>query len=88
MAASCTIMHENNIGSVVIVNMNGANSQEPICIITDKDIFRAKMNNQYLITSLPSNKLLEEHKSVYDQFGQNWFGVISVKELRLAKMVS
>ena len=45
-------------------------------IITDKDIFRAIMNNQDLIPSLLSDKLLIEHKTVYDQFGQYWFSDI------------
>jgi CBS domain-containing protein len=139
--AACRIMHENNIGSVVIVSKNGANSEKPIGIvterdvvrllgslnpsllqtplsdimskplitisknssirdaiqtmqqknirrlvildkekmvgiITDKDIFRAIMNNQDLIPSLLSDKLLVEHRTVYDQFGQYWFGDI------------
>jgi CBS domain-containing protein len=138
---ACRIMHENNIGSVVIVSKNGANSEKPIGIvterdvvrllgslnpsllqtplsdimskplitisknssirdaiqtmqqknirrlvildkekmvgiITDKDIFRAIMNNQDLIPSLLSDKLLVEHRTVYDQFGQYWFGDI------------
>ena len=138
---ACRIMHENNIGCVVIVNKNGANSGNPIGIITerdvvrllgslnpsllqtplheiiskplitislnssikdaiqtmqqknirrliivdkekmvgiitDKDIFRAIMNNQDLIPSLLSDKLLVEPKTVYDQFGQYWFGDI------------
>jgi CBS domain-containing protein len=141
--AACRIMHENNIGSVVIVSKNVANSEKPIVIgivterdvvrllgslnpsllqtplsdimskplitisinssirdaiqtmqqknirrlvivdkekmvgiITDKDIFRAIMNNQDLIPSLLSDKLLVEHRTAYDQFGQYWFGDI------------
>jgi CBS domain-containing protein len=138
---ACRIMHENNIGCVVIVSKNGANHEKPIGIITerdvvrllgslnpsllqtplheiiskplitislnssikdaiqtmqqknirrlvivdkekmvgiitDKDIFRAIMNNQDLIPSLLSDKLLVEPKTVYDQFGQYWFGDI------------
>jgi CBS domain-containing protein len=138
---ACRIMHENNIGCVVIGSKNSANSEKPIGIITerdvvrllgslnpsllqtplreimskplitisinssikdviqamqqknirrlvivdkekmvgiitDKDIFRAIMNNQDLIPSLLSDKLLVEHKTVYDQFGQYWFGDI------------
>jgi len=138
---ACRIMHENNIGCVVIVSKNGANSENPIGIITerdvvrllgslnpsllqtplheiiskplitislnssikdaiqtmqqknirrlvivdkekmigiitDKDIFRAIMNNQDLIPSLLSDILLVEPKTVYDQFGQYWFGDI------------
>ena len=138
---ACRIMHENNIGCVVIVSKNGANSEKLIGIITerdvvrllgslnpsllqtalqeimskplitisinssikdviqtmqqknirrlvivdkekmvgiitDKDIFRAILNNQDLIPSLLSDKLLVEHRTVYDQFGQYWFGDI------------
>jgi CBS domain-containing protein len=138
---ACRIMHENNIGCVIIVGKNGANHEKPIGIITerdvvrllgslnpsllqtplrdimskpvitipinssvrdaiqtmqqknirrlvisdgermvgiitDKDIFRAIMNNQDLIPSLLGDKLLIERKTVYDQFGQHWFGDI------------
>jgi CBS domain-containing protein len=138
---ACRIMHENNLGSVVIVSKTGANYEKPIGIITerdvvrmlgslnpsllqsplgdimskplitisinssitdaiqimqqknirrlvivdkekmvgiitDKDIFRTIMNNQDLIPSLLGDKLLVEHKTVYDQFGQYWFGDI------------
>ena len=38
----------------------------------DKDIFRTIMNNQDLIPILPDDKLLVEHKTVYDQFSQYW----------------
>ena len=34
------------------------------------------MNNQDLIPSLLGDKLLIERKTVYDQFGQHWFGDI------------
>ena len=36
----CRIMHENNIGCVVIVSKNGANSEKPIGIITERDVVR------------------------------------------------
>jgi hypothetical protein len=45
-------------------------------IITDKDIFRTIMNNQDLIPILLDDKLLVEHKTVYDQFSQYWFSDI------------
>ena len=138
---ACRIMYENNIGCVVIVSKNSANSEKPIGIITetdvvrllgslkpsllqtpsheimskplitisinssikdaiqtmqqknirrlvivekekmvgiitDKDIFRTIMNSQDLIPSLLADKLMIEHKSVYDQFGEYWFGHI------------
>ncbi|MGC1928121.1 MAG: CBS domain-containing protein [Candidatus Nitrosopolaris sp.] len=138
---ACRIMHENNIGCVVIVGKNGANYDKPIGIfterdvvrllgslnpsllqtplrdimskplitisinssvrdaiqtmqqknirrlvisdgermvgiITDKHIFRSIMNNQDLVPSLLGDKLLVEHKTVYDQFSQCWFSDI------------
>jgi hypothetical protein len=42
----------------------------------DKDIFRTIMNNQDLIPILLDDKLLVEHKMVYDQFSQYWFSDI------------
>ena len=40
------------------------------------DVFRSIRNNQNLIPSLLGDKLLLEHKTVYDQFGQYWFSDI------------
>ena len=42
--AVCRIMHENNIGSVVIVNhgkddKNGNNNNKPVGIITERDLY-------------------------------------------------
>ena len=141
VVTACRIMHENDIGSIIIVKMDDKNNAEPIGIITerdivrllgslnpsslqtplrdimskplinvsinsairdaiqtmqqknirrlvisdgekmvgiitDKDIFRAIMNNQDLIPSLLGDKLLIEHKTVYDQVGQVWFSDI------------
>jgi CBS domain-containing protein len=64
-------MQQKNIRRLVIVD-----KEKMVGIITDKDIFRAIMNNQDLIPSFLSDKLLVEHKTVYDQFGQYWFGDI------------
>jgi CBS domain-containing protein len=65
------IMQQKNIRRLVI-----SDGERMVGIITDKDIFRAIMNNQDLIPSLLSDKLLIERKTVYNQFGQNWFGDI------------
>jgi CBS domain-containing protein len=138
---ACRIMYENNIGCVVIVSENSANSEKPIGIITerdvvrllgslkpsllqtplheimskplitisinssikdaiqtmqqknirrlvivdkekmagiitDKDIFRTIMNSHDLMPNLLGDKLMIEHRSVYDQFGEYWFGGI------------
>ncbi|HET7285431.1 MAG TPA: CBS domain-containing protein [Nitrososphaeraceae archaeon] len=64
-------MQQKNIRRLVIVE-----KEKMVGIITDKDIFRAIMNNQELIPSFLSDKLLVEHKTAYDQFGQYWFGDI------------
>jgi CBS domain-containing protein len=64
-------MQQKNIRRLVI-----ADKEKMVGIITDKDIFRAIMNNQDLIPSLLTDKLLVEHKTLYDQFGQNWFSDI------------
>ena len=64
-------MQQNNIRRLVITD-----GERMVGIITDKDIFRAIMNNQDLIPSLLGDKLLIERKTVYDQFGQHWFGDI------------
>jgi CBS domain-containing protein len=134
---ACRIMHENNIGSIIIVKKDDKNNTKPVGIITERDvvrllgslnppllqtplrdimskplvnvsinssvrdaiqtmqqknirrlivsegekmvgiitykgIFRAIMNNQDLIPSLLGDKLLVEHKIVYDQFRQYW----------------
>jgi len=64
-------MQQKNIRRLVITD-----GERMVGIITDKDIFRAIMNNQDLIPSLLGDKLLIERKTVYDQFGQHWFGDI------------
>jgi CBS domain-containing protein len=57
-------MHQKNIRRLVVVER-----EKMVGIITDKDIFRAIMNNQELIPGLLGNKLLIEHKTIYD----HWF---------------
>jgi CBS domain-containing protein len=37
---ACRIMHENNIGCVVIFSKNGPNSEKPTGIITERDVVR------------------------------------------------
>jgi CBS domain-containing protein len=64
-------MQQKNIRRLVI-----SDGERMVGIITDKDIFRAIMNNQDLIPSLLDDNLLIEHKTVYDQFGKYWFGDI------------
>ena len=36
-------------------------------IITDKDIFRAIVNNQDLLLSLLNDELIREHRTTYEQ---------------------
>ena len=64
-------IQQENIRHLVIVD-----KEKMASMITDKDIFRAIMNNQVLIPSLLSNKLLTEHKTLYNQFSEYWFGDI------------
>ena len=64
-------IQQENIRHLVIVD-----KEKMASMITDKDIFRAIMNNQVLIASLLSNNLLTEHKTLYDKFSEYWFGDI------------
>jgi CBS domain-containing protein len=36
--AACKVMHENNIGSVIIVNRDVENDTKPVGIITERDV--------------------------------------------------
>lgn len=67
-------MQLKNIRRVVIVERQAP--EKMIGIITDKDIFRNMMRNQDLIPSLLSDDLLVQHKSIYNQFSEYWFGDI------------
>jgi CBS domain-containing protein len=64
-------MQQRNIRRLVI-----SDDDTMVGMVTDKDIFRAIMNNQSLVPSLLNEKLLIQPKSVYDQFGQYWFSDI------------
>jgi CBS domain-containing protein len=46
---ACRIMHENNIGCVVIVSQSDSNSEKPIGIITERDVVRLLGLNPYLL---------------------------------------
>ena len=65
------MMQQKNIRRLIV-----SDGEKMVGIITDKDIFRVIMNNQDLIPILLSDKLLVEHKTVYDQFSQYWFSDI------------
>jgi CBS domain-containing protein len=67
-------MQQKNIRRLIV-----SDGEKMVGIITDKDIFRAIMNNQDLIPSLLGDKLLVENKTVYEQFGQYWFSDILQK---------
>jgi CBS domain-containing protein len=62
---SIQTMQHKNIRRLVITD-----GERMFGIITEKDIFRAIISNEDLIPSLLGDKLLIEHKTVYDQFGQ------------------
>jgi CBS domain-containing protein len=64
-------MQQRNIRRLVI-----SDGERVVGIVTDKDIFKAIMNNQSLVPSLLNEKLLIQSKSVYDQFDQYWFSDI------------
>jgi predicted transcriptional regulator len=64
-------IQQENIRHLVIVE-----KEKMISTITDKEIFRAVMNNQALIPGLLNNRLLTEHKTLYNQFSEYWFGDI------------
>jgi len=64
-------MQQKNIRRLIV-----SDGDEMVGIITDKDIFKTIMNNQELIPILLDDKLLVEHKTVYDQFSQYWFSNI------------
>jgi len=68
-------MYRNNIRRLVIVDR-----ETMVGIITDKDIFRALMNNQTLITGLESIEPIAEQKTAYDQFTEYWFRDIYHKQ--------
>ena len=72
-------MQAKNIRRIVVVEKEGKdnnNNDKMVGIITDKDIFRAIMENQSLIHSILNDELLTQHKPVYEQFSEYWFGDI------------
>jgi CBS domain-containing protein len=71
-------MQAKNIRRIVVVEKEGKdnNNDKMVGIITDKDIFRAIMKNQSLIPSILNDELLTQHKPVYEQFSEYWFGDI------------
>ena len=68
-------MQQKNIRRLVIVD-----KENMVGIITDKDIFRALMNNQTLIPSLLNDELIREHRPAYEQFSEYWFRDIFHKQ--------
>jgi CBS domain-containing protein len=73
-------MQLKNIRRLVVVEKeeekSNNNNNKMVGIITDKDIFRAIMKNQSLIPSLLNDELLTQHKPLYEQFSEYWFGDI------------
>jgi CBS domain-containing protein len=71
-------MQAKNIRRIVVVEKERKdnNNDKMVGIITDKDIFRAIMENQNLIPSILNDELLTQHKPVYEQFSEYWFGDI------------
>jgi CBS domain-containing protein len=71
-------MQVKNIRRLVVVEKEEKDddNNNMVGIITDKDIFRAIMKNQSLIPSILNDELLTQHKPVYEQFSEYWFGDI------------
>jgi len=70
-------MQAKNIRRLVVVEKEEKHdNNNMVGIITDKDIFRAIMKNQSLIPSILNDELLTQHKPVYEQFSEYWFGDI------------
>lgn len=62
-------MKLNNIRRLPVVNREG----ETVGIITDKDIFRAIINNQSLVASISENVTIE-YRPVYERFSEFMMG--------------
>lgn len=62
-------MKLNNIRRLPVVNREG----EMVGIITDKDIFRAIINNQSLVASISENVTIE-YRPVYERFSEFMMG--------------
>jgi CBS domain-containing protein len=70
-------MQVKNIRRLVVIEKEEKDDDNiMVGIITDKDIFRAIMKNQSLIPSILNDELLAQHKPVYEQFSEYWFGDI------------
>jgi CBS domain-containing protein len=72
-------MQAKNIRRIIVVEKEGKdnnNNDKMVGIITDKDIFRAIMENQSLTPSILNDELLTQHKPVCEQFSEYWFGDI------------
>ena len=65
-------MQLKNIRRLVVTEKQ--KPSDMVGIITDKDIFRAIMENQSLIPNLLDEQLTAEHKPIYEQFAEYWFG--------------
>jgi CBS domain-containing protein len=65
-------MQLKDIRRLLVVDNRG----KAIGIITDKDIFRAIRTNKDLLTSLLSDQLLIEHRTVLERLNENLFSDI------------
>lgn len=69
LKAALQTMQSKNIRRLPVVQKGDGRL---LGIITDKDIFRAIMNNQQLINSLSmNNELFKENKTMLGQFSEN-----------------
>lgn len=65
-------MQSKDIRRLLVVDNRG----KAVGIITDKDIFRAIRTNKDLLTSLLSDQLLIEHRTVLERLNENIFSDI------------
>jgi len=66
------IMQQKDIRRLPVVDNKG----KMVGIITDKDVFRAMLKNQSLVTSFLGDQLLVDQQLIYTKFSDYWFNDI------------
>ena len=66
------IMQQKDIRRLPVVDNKGKMGG----IITDKDVFRAMLKNQSLVTSFLGDQLLVDQQLIYTKFSDYWFNDI------------
>lgn len=79
------IMQSKNIRRLPIIekmnNQDNIDKEKLVGIITDKDIFKAIMNNQSMIANYVTNGqiMLVDQQSLFGRFNESWLGDIRPK---------